>query len=381
MKSSISCQRQSRAFTLVELLVVIAIIGVLVSLLLPAVQSAREAARRTQCTNNVKQVGIALIGYHDSRKRYPFALTYEPDNIKNNGGMAKIAMNPKYGPNWVIEVLPFMENQNVYMQFDLKQPVSADFNRAARGTSIAALICPSDPYSAQHFQATPEMGGDNWARGNYGAMSSLIHMQSGNFSYNKEKSAVEMMFWDRKPWTRGVMGGNIALSMRQVDDGTSNTIVIAELRAGITPSDRRGIWAMGGAGASSFWGHATDDCIGPNSCLESADNVWGFDQVVQELGGGTGDDARKVANSVLLNECIPAGGASSFQATPRSAHPSGVMAGLGDGSVTFISNSISTHAGSSLNWIFEEEDAYLRYGAWEKLTCAQDGGVVNHNEF
>ena len=375
MKMQTKSPRPQRGFTLVELLVVIAIIGVLVSLLLPAVQAAREAARRTQCTNNVKQLGLALMGYHDARKRYPFAITLEPDNIKNNGGMAGISRNPMYGPNWIIEILPYMELQNVFKQFDLKQPISADINRTARGTMIPALICPSDPNSQQHFQATAAMGGDNWARGNYGAMSSLIHMQSGNFSFNKEKSAVTMMFWDQKPWTRGVMGGNIALSMRQVDDGTSNTIVIAELRAGLTQSDRRGIWAMGGAGASSFWGHATDDCIGPNSCLEGADNVWGFDQVIQELGGD------QSARSTLLSECMPAGGSTSFQATPRSTHVGGVLAGLGDGSVSFISNSISTHAGSDFNWIFSEDDAYLRYGAWEKLTCAQDGGVVNREEF
>ena len=363
------------AFTLVELLVVIAIIGVLVSLLLPAVQAAREAARRTQCTNNVKQLGLGLLNYHDSRKRYPFAVSFEPDNIKNKGGMAGIGRNPLYGPNWIIEILPFMEQQTLYQRFDRSQPISADVNREPRGMTVQALICPSDPNSAQAFNASPEQGGDNWARGNYGAMSSLIHMQSGNFSFNKEKSAVTMMFWDGKPWTRGVMGGNLALSMKQVEDGTSNTIVIAELRAGVTQSDRRGIWAMGGAGSSSFWGHATDDCIGPNSCLAGADNIWGFANVVAELGG------QDAANGTLLPDCMPAGEGPSNQATPRSTHAGGVMAGLGDGSVTFVSNSISTHAGSSFNWIFEEEDAYLRYGAWEKLTCAQDGGVVSRDEY
>lgn len=375
MKSSIFPQRLRNGFTLVELLVVIAIIGVLVSLLLPAVQSAREAARRTQCTNNVKQLGLGLLNYHDSRERYPFAVTYEPDNIKNKGGMAGIGRNPLYGPNWIIEILPFMEQQSLHKRFDLTQAISADINREPRGTVVSALVCPSDPNAAQAFNATPEQGSDNWARGNYGAMSSLIHMQSGNFSYNKEKSAVTMMFWDGKPWTRGVMGGNVALSMRQVEDGTSNTIVMAEVRAGVTQSDRRGIWAMGVAGASSFWGHATDDCIGPNSCLAGADNIWGFSNVVAELGGAN------AADGTLLADCMPAGDGPSNQATPRSAHANGVMAGMGDGSVVFVSNSISTHAGSSFNWIFEEEDAFLRYGAWEKLTCAQDGGVVNRNEF
>src|SRR5688500_16981590 len=113
------------AFTLVELLVVIAIIGVLVALLLPAVQAARESARRTQCLNNLKQLGIALHNYHDTFQILPAGMTFPPGD---DG-----ATSERYGPNWIIRTLPFFEQQNLYERFDLKVFISDPANRAARG--------------------------------------------------------------------------------------------------------------------------------------------------------------------------------------------------------------------------------------------------------
>ena len=94
-----------RAFTLVELLVVIAIIGILVALLLPAVQAAREAARRTSCTNNIRQLGLALVNYHDAHKTLPFGSGY---------------LNARTG-TWVSAILPYMEEQSLYDRFDFNR--------------------------------------------------------------------------------------------------------------------------------------------------------------------------------------------------------------------------------------------------------------------
>src|SRR5687768_4239331 len=104
-------RRPNRAFTLVELLVVIAIIGILVALLLPAIQAAREAARRSQCTNNLRQVGVAILNYENSYKELPWGSSYARSDVT---GMPPI---PK--GNWVIPVLPFLEEQSLASRWNI----------------------------------------------------------------------------------------------------------------------------------------------------------------------------------------------------------------------------------------------------------------------
>jgi prepilin-type N-terminal cleavage/methylation domain-containing protein/prepilin-type processing-associated H-X9-DG protein len=359
-----------RGFTLVELLVVIAIIGLLVALLLPAVQAARESARRAQCVNNIKQLALACISYHDAKESFPPAFTYTEQAINSRGGLPLVDSNPFHGPNWGILVLPYIEQQALLARFSLKDYISADVNRDPRGQIIATMLCPSNgDANAQLFMAPGPQGGDNWARGNYGANSSLSHAKSGNVAISPEKPETAPI-WQEQTWTRGVMGGNLALSLRQIEDGTSNTVLLAELRAGLSQSDRRGIWAMGMAGASSIWAHSTDDCIGPNSCEAGADNILGGPRVVAEVGEAT-----------MLQECmgIGSGGAVSNQAAPRSRHDGGVNVAFADGSVAFITENIETHHGD-FN-IAYTNGGYRFFGVWEKIMCSADGGVFNRNEF
>jgi prepilin-type N-terminal cleavage/methylation domain-containing protein len=138
MTRTISASR--RGFTLVELLVVIAIIGVLVALLLPAVQAAREAARRTQCTNNLKNIGLALLNYADAKKVLPAATQYRPGK-----GGAVFPPPPDNGPGgtWVVEILPFIEQQALYARFDRTKASNHQVNAAVVAAPLSFLVCPS----------------------------------------------------------------------------------------------------------------------------------------------------------------------------------------------------------------------------------------------
>src|SRR5687767_9230974 len=155
-----SFSRLRRGFTLVELLVVIAIIGVLVALLLPAVQQAREAARRMSCQNNLKQIGIALHNHHDVK------LTFPPGAL-NTGANG----TPVY-TTWTIEILPFMEQQALYQQYDQTQFNTHATKRLVGQQRLVAHECPSDPH---RFKLEPPASGpdtsNNWRHGSYRAVS------------------------------------------------------------------------------------------------------------------------------------------------------------------------------------------------------------------
>lgn len=130
---------RSPAFTLVELLVVIAIIGILVALLLPAVQAAREAARRTSCTNNLKQLGIALHNYHDTHKSLP------PGWIGLDPNSARPLAEGEPGWGWASMLLPFLEQSSVAERLiDYTRPITDSVNVGARGHVLPLLQCPSD---------------------------------------------------------------------------------------------------------------------------------------------------------------------------------------------------------------------------------------------
>jgi prepilin-type N-terminal cleavage/methylation domain-containing protein/prepilin-type processing-associated H-X9-DG protein len=142
-----------RGFTLVELLVVIAIIGILIALLLPAVQAAREAARRMECTNNLKQLGLAMHNYHDTFRRLPFG----------SGGKSGTATYAIAG-TWPAMILPFMEQKPLYDQFNFKLPMDDAANKLAVETVVVEFICPSDPAGSEPILIGRATGNNNPAK-------------------------------------------------------------------------------------------------------------------------------------------------------------------------------------------------------------------------
>ncbi len=329
------------AFTLVELLVVIAIIGILIALLLPAVQAAREAARRTQCANNLKQIGIGLQTYHDVHQILP------PSSLWQAGSTASMPTTNLYA-NWVIMILPFIEEKNLYQQFNLKTTICDPSNAIARGTVISTMRCPSDPYGDTPFDGTTWGMGSNWARGNYAANASLDYMDDGAVGANSS--------WGLT-YYRGVMGANISLNLKKISDGTSKTIAVTENRAGLNSTDARGIWAMGGGAASALYAHGwMGDDNGPNCPSIYADDQFTCDLTTTAFGG----------SQALVNLGMPCyvGDAGSHQQTARSLHAGGVQVVFCDGSVQFIFDEIQLGTGSTT------------LGVWDLLNLSNDGYII-----
>ena len=330
-----------KGFTLVELLVVIAIIGILIALLLPAVQAAREAARRTQCANNLKQIGIGLQTYHDVHQTLP------PSSLWPAGSTASMPTTTLYA-NWVIMILPFIEETNLYQQLNLKTTICDPSNALARGTVISTMICPSDPYSAVPFDGTQWSMGSNWARGNYAANASLDYMDDGAVGANAS--------WGLT-YYRGVMGANISLNLKKILDGTSKTIAVGENRAGLESTDGRGVWAMGGGAASALYAHGwMGDDNGPNCQSIYADDVFTCAITTSDFGGS--------ANLITLEMPCYIGDAASHQQTCRSLHPGGVQVVFCDGSVQFIYDEIQLGTGST------------SLGVWDLLMLSNDGNII-----
>jgi len=141
MRNNPAGRARARGFTLIELLLVVGIIAVLISLLLPAVQSARENARRVQCTKNLMQIGVALANYASTHKVFP------PGVVNDKGPISNLPTGYHFG--WAVQILPYLELAPIYREFDFAQSVYAPRNDTARGHKIQSFLCPSDGWNGQ----------------------------------------------------------------------------------------------------------------------------------------------------------------------------------------------------------------------------------------
>jgi prepilin-type N-terminal cleavage/methylation domain-containing protein len=339
-------------FTLVELLVVITIIGILIALLLPAVQAARESARRTRCSNNLKQVGLALINYESQCKFFPPSSAYKNDNVDTDR---------EHWANWTVLALPFFEQQALHDSFNLTLPINNAANRVPRGTRLPVMLCPSDGGDITPFASSDSTEGDNWARGNYGANGSLGAYHTSWWAAAGPKSAR----WNSR-WHRGIMGANVSVGIDFIRDGTSNTILAAELRMGLAPVDRRGVWALSGPASSSLWLHGSDDCTSPNACTGASDNIMDCDRIIAAVG-----------EEALIGQCMTCcNGCSSTQGGPRSAHAGGIFVCLADGSVRFIGDYIETSTLYDLDPTVIDSDP-SQFKVWQRLNASSDGMAID----
>jgi len=359
----------ARGFTLVELLVVIAIIGVLVALLLPAVQAAREAARRTKCANNLRNLALGAINYHDSKQHFPLPTT------NREGTNDDPIRDQRLFSNWAIATLPYIEQQALFGRFQISDvnrlwnPTGVDLNLEPRGQELEVMLCPSDDGQGKRFADS----GGNWARGNYG----LNGFQFWPNSYLAREAAGDAgvtatdfsKFLDYVIGMGGINGPK--MNIKRITDGTTNTIMFAEMRTGLSPRDRRGVWAMGMCGSNFHCRHAYNGVTGPNSCKDGGDDIYGAPNIRDDVGEDT-----------MRMECMHTAEDNSGQSTVRSRHAGGAFIAMADGSVKFVSDfidggSVGTggYLGSNPADVFEQN-----FGAWQRLNISADGLILGQPE-
>ncbi|QEH33090.1 hypothetical protein OJF2_15870 [Aquisphaera giovannonii] len=341
-----------RAFTLIELLVVIAIIAVLIALLLPAVQSAREAARRIQCTNNLKQLGLAFHNYLNAHNSLPPGRIWAPRPGKSSTDFPTIFSGVQ-NTTWFILMLPLIEQTNLANSFNFTlgaegyygpglAPAAGFFaNSTVSATKISSFQCPSD--RDEHFQINPGYQG--------GVLSGPI-LTKGNYAVS----------WGNTDWgqnyssdlgaqyMRSAFGHAGNISIASITDGTSNTVFTAEVLQGQTNDIRGVMWSIV-PGGSSFMTRFT-----PNGLKDYLNLTNGGDYLNNDPG------LFCTSEPVQQLPCFPGASDRGAFSGARSRHPGGINVGMGDGSVRFMKNTINAPIWIGLNTIAGGEvisaDAY-----------------------
>ncbi len=322
-------------FTLVELLVVIAIIGVLVSLLLPAVQAAREAARRMQCRNNLKNLALAVLNYESAKGDLPPSSQMNLVPTARNGssdGTRGVRMWTGQDISWLVQILPFVEQQPLFDQFDLTVHVTEqNINTNPQAAQPSNFLCPTDQAEGLFYESDAFSNGRQFAKGNYAAYVAPEHSYSTSI------------------WPGALIHEPQAL--RRVTDGTTNTVMLSEVRTRDEPTDQRGAWALAWPGSSILAAdmHGDIGTLG-NVSEQGIDMPYrpGPDYAAYALTpnlppGNLGiDELRECVNeaeaALLGMPCQD--DRDDHTVSPRSLHVGGVNAANIDGSVRFLRDEI-----------------------------------------
>ena len=309
------------AFTLIELLVVIAIIGILIALLLPAVQAAREAARRTQCTNHMKQVGVALHNHENNKKRFPCGM---------QGHL------PKATREWSAytaqtRLLPYLEEMAIYEGIDFTNRWLNPINQKAAKAPVAVYTCPSDDslgqvYTSQGLEPDTLF---EWSRSNFVVCAGSSTMTPLNLSQ------LQQPLWKRSaPWIKppipplsefksdGAFVLEVGRKLREFTDGLTNTVLGSEVLTGMDgKNDVRGIWFTGFDGGAIYEHQWTPNSSNPDFMVWSShcDPYPPLPDMPCKAGAGE---------------------SSQTYFSARSRHPGGVNVLFGDGHVEFITDDV-----------------------------------------
>lgn len=325
-----------KGFTLVELLVVIAIIGMLVSLLLPAVQSARESARRTQCLNHIKQLSLGILNYEAQEKGLPYGSYAKVEGVDFDASRTSYWFEDHC---WYSFIMPYIEQMAIYDGLNFKVVMSHADNYRSRTSRCATFACPSDDGQIENeFESSSKelyaklrgnyvvnFGNTNYGQTAIGSVSSGFDIQDiENYDPTNQK-------FRGAPFTCGKK-----VQLGQIRDGTSNTLMMSETKV-IPFFD------------ATHWGGPTSE----HSVSVGGQTFEGF----YTPNSKTGDKLFRTGSapdSVYMQSKIPlpvmsAGSYSEQIFTPRSHHVQGVNASRCDGSVKFYSNDIDIYAWHALS--------------------------------
>ncbi len=328
-------------FTLVELLVVIGIIGLLIALLLPAVQAAREAGRRASCKNNIRQLSLSIQLYEDGHRhlpvsgivQYPGYRSGMPFDLQFNRKPYQFVANSGKMFSWIVLVLPYMEEKALSESFDmnvgnLDQPLEPG------SRTIPTLLCPSDVAPGAIFEHPTQTKGKKFAKGNYAAYVSPMHV---------EFQAV----------IPGALTSYPSHKSKRIVDGTTKTLQLAEVRIRDNPLDQRGAWALPWTGSSLLALDVHDQEIDDFGRADPLPPGKPYNVSKTYLGQSQTPNTQGPLHDILF-DCPDAAGAqldgmpcAAFSASgynsaaPRSRHTGGVVVSFADSSIRFLVDEVS----------------------------------------
>jgi prepilin-type N-terminal cleavage/methylation domain-containing protein/prepilin-type processing-associated H-X9-DG protein len=293
-----------KGFTLIELLVVIAVIGLLVAMLLPAVQAARESARRTQCSSNLHQVGLGLQAFHDSKGYFPSSYVTQPGGV-----MGGANANGDAGPGWtcLLQILPYMEGGNERDTFDLKSPAWSPINAKPALQVIPMYLCPSVSDPTTHYVVVDANGNPlaDFSRSHYVANAGQLDLWT-NPAPNLSRVA------------NGPLYRNSRTRIKDITDGTANTVFMGER----TPLRSPATWVAIVPGSVTC----------PGSLFPYADCDVAAPQINVHSGPG------EFEHPPLIE---PPNNTSGYTDEMHGEHPNGCNVLFGDGSVRFVLETVN----------------------------------------